>query len=313
MGSRYSVIFLLAIFLSGCRPATAPVTPLDQTQGAPAHVNGTSQTPQTPTPAPDYVAQIRNAQYQLGTPDSLQVVQLVDGQFEQGTPGGADFISVRVTDFVISGDLKADGVNEIVALISENYGGTGVFVFVVVFVNVNGVLTFQTSSIVDDRPQLNALAIENNEILLDTTIHGFEDPGCCPALRTTRHYRLAEGGQLDMTDYTTFTADSKPRTIAIESPINGSEVFSSVPIKGSVAIAPFENNLAYRIYDVSGIELSAGPISVTAPDLGAPGTFDALIPLGKVLSGAVIRIEVQDINGQDGSLLAMDSVELVVK
>jgi hypothetical protein len=32
-----------------------------------------------------------------------------------------------------------------------------------------------------------------------------------------------------------------------------------------------------------------------------------------VLSGAVIRLEVQDISAADGSLLAMDSVELVVK
>jgi hypothetical protein len=86
-----------------------------------------------------------------------------------------------------------------------------------------------------------------------------------------------------------------------------------VPIKGKVAIAPFENNLAYRIYDVSCIELSAGPISVSATDPGTPGTFEALIPLGSVLSGALIRIEVQDLSAKDGSLLAMDSVELVVK
>ena len=311
MVSRYSMIFLLAIFLSECRPATPPPT------APPALATGTSveQTlaPQTPTPAPDYVAQVRNAQYQLGTPDSLKVIQFVDGQFEQGTPGGADFISVDVTDFVATGDLDADGVNEVAALISENYGGTGVFVFLAVYATVNGALTFQTSSIVDDRPQLNALSIENNEIFLDATIHGFEDPGCCPALRTTRHYRLAEGGQLDMTDYTTFTPDGSPRTITIESPDNGTEVFSSVQIKGSVAIAPFENNLTYSIVDFGGVELSRGAISVTAPDPGVPGTFEAIIPLGNILSGAVIKLEVQDISAADGSLFAMDSVELVVK
>jgi hypothetical protein len=87
----------------------------------------------------------------------------------------------------------------------------------------------------------------------------------------------------------------------------------SIQVKGNVDIAPFENNLAYRIYDVGGVELSAGAISVSAPDPGAPGVFDATIPLGKILSGAVIRIEVQDINAADGSFFAMDSVELVVK
>ena len=56
-------------------------------------------------------------------------------------------------------------------------------------------------------------------------------------------------------------------------------------LQGKVAIAPFENNLVYRIYDISGIELSAGAIPVTAPDLGAPGTFESIVPLGRALSG----------------------------
>ena len=221
-------------------------------------------------------------------------------------------ISVSVTDFVAVGDLNADGTNEVAVLVSENYGGTGVFVFLAVYTNENGTLTFQNSTMVDDRPQLTALSIENGEIFLDAVIHGLDDPMCCPTLRTTRHYRFVDN-QLDMTDYATFTPDDKPRTITIDIPANGTEVFTSVPIKGKVAIAPFENNLVYRIYDVSGIELSAGSISVSAADPGAPGTFEALISLGSILSGTLIRIEVQDLSAADSSLLAMDSLELVVK
>ncbi|MDQ3004656.1 MAG: Gmad2 immunoglobulin-like domain-containing protein, partial [Chloroflexota bacterium] len=110
-----------------------------------------------------------------------------------------------------------------------------------------------------------------------------------------------------------FTPDARPRTITITAPASGTETYSSIQIRGNVAIAPFENNLVYRIYDVSGIELSVGALSVSAADLGAPGTFDTIIPIGSALSGAVIRLEVQDISAADGSLLAMDSVELVVK
>jgi hypothetical protein len=261
---------------------------------------------------PEEAKKVLNAQYQLGATDALQVVQLTDGKFEQGTQGGADSISVAVSDFIAVGDLNADGANEVAALVSENYGGTGVFVFLAVYTNENGSLTFQNSTMVDDRPQLKTLSIQSGEIFLDTVIHGADEPMCCPTLRTTRHYRFVDN-QLDMTDYATFTPAGKPRTIMIESPANGSEVFTSVPIKGKVATAPFENNLAYRIYDVSGIELSAGPISVSAPTPGAAGTFEGLIPLGNILSGALIRIEVQDLSAADGSLLAMDSVELVVK
>ena len=85
-----------------------------------------------------------------------------------------------------------DGKDEVAALVSENYGGTGVFVFLAVYADVNGTLTFQTSTMVDDRPQLNALSIENGEIFLDAVIHGPDEPMCCPTLRTTRHYRLVE-------------------------------------------------------------------------------------------------------------------------
>jgi hypothetical protein len=50
-------------------------------------------------------------------------------------------------------------------------------------------LHFLTSAIVDDRPQLNSISIEDNEVFLDATIHGPDEPMCCPTLRSTRHYR----------------------------------------------------------------------------------------------------------------------------
>lgn len=308
-----NLLLLLPILLFGCRPATPPPTQSDQTQDTPSPVIEATSVPAATSPAvPEEAKKILNGQYQLGASDALQVVQLKDGKFEQGTQGAADSISVAVSDFMAVGDLNSDGTNEVAALVSENYGGTGVFVFLAVYANENGTLTFQNSTMVDDRPQLKALSIENSEIFLEAVIHGPDEPMCCPTLRTTRHYRFADN-QLDMTDYATFTPDGKPRTITIESPANSTEVFTSVPIKGKVAIAPFENNLAYRIYDISGIEVSAGPVSVSASNAGGAGTFEALIPLGNVLSGTLIRIEVQDLSAADGSLLAMDSVELVVK
>ena len=312
MVSRTSLIFLLGVFLIGCRPATPPPTLSDQTQTTPGPVIEATSVPATSTSVPEEAKKVLDAPYQLGATDAFQVVQLADGKFEQGTQGSTDSISVAVSDFIAVGDLNADGTNEVAALVSENYGGSGVFVFLAVYTNENGTLTFQNSTMVDDRPQLMALSIQSGEIFLDAVIHGADEPMCCPTLRTTRHYRFVDN-QLDMTDYATITSAGKPRTITIESPGNGTEVFTSVPIKGKVAIAPFENNLAYRIYDVSGIELSAGPISVAVSTPGAPGTFEALIPLGNILSGALIRIEVQDLSAADGSLLAMDSVELVVK
>jgi hypothetical protein len=77
---------------------------------------------------------------------------LTDGKFEQGAPGSDEYISITVTDFTARGDLDGDGLEEYAALVAENYGGTGVFVFLVVFSDVDGRLIFQTSIGVDDRP-----------------------------------------------------------------------------------------------------------------------------------------------------------------
>lgn len=299
-----AVPLLFILILIGCAPAspTGTVAPPPEA----------TLIPDTSTPAPDYVAQIRNAQYQLGLSDGLRVVQLTDGKYETGAPGSADYISVTALEFAARGDLNNNGIDEFAVVVAEDYGGTGVFVFIAVYAEVNGQLVFQTSTLVDDRPAINALSIENGEVFLDAITHASEDPFCCPTLRNERHYRLINN-QLQLTDYVTFTPDARSRTITIESPANGAEVFSSVQIRGTVAIAPFENTLAYRIYDAGGVELSAGSLLVSAPDLGAPGTFNETILLGNILSGATIHIEIQDISAKDGSLLAMDSVELVVK
>lgn len=298
-------IIILGLLLASCRSFASDFP-------TPVSASEPTSLPETSTPSPDYVSLLRNAEYQLGFVDSLRVVQLTDGKFEQGTPGSEDYMVVNVTDFTARGDLNSDGFDEYAAVIAENYGGSGVFAFLVVFANVNDRPIYKAATFVDDRPQLGGLSIDDGEIFLDATTHKSNDPMCCPTLQTARHYRLVNN-QLEMTDYSTYTPDGRPRTVTIETPVNGTEVFGSIPIKGNVSIAPFENNLVYRIYDVGGVELSVGSITINAPDLGAPGTFEQTILLGNILSGAAVRIEVQDVSAEDGSLLAMDSVELVVK
>lgn len=309
MVRRNTLTLFLVLLLSGC--VTAPPTPT----AAPV-----TDTPPTPMPTtapvdvgPTFVGRLRNAQYQLGIPNTLQTVQLTDGVYQSGVASGPDFVSVNVLNNVASGDLNGDGKDEVAALIAENYGGSGTFVFLAVYADVNGTLTFQTSLMIDDRPSVNAMSIDNGEIFLDVVVHGADDPFCCPTLHTARHYHLTKINQLDLVDYATFTPAGDPRTITIEAPPNGSQAVGSIQVRGKVAIAPFENTLAYRIYDIGGIEIVAGSINVNAPDLGAPGTFDAVIKLGNILSGAVVRLEIQDLSAKDGSLLGMDSVELVVK
>jgi hypothetical protein len=267
-----------------------------------------------PTTAPTLsLDQLKNAQYQLGTRDDHAVVQLVDGIYKQGTDATTlDFAYIALTDKVAFGDLNGDGVDEAAAMFLENYGGTGNFGLLAIYSNVNGLPVFLTSVLIDDRPMINGISIENGEVFLDAVTHGFDDGACCPTLQTTRRYVLMNN-QLHMVNYTTNAPDGQKHEINITTPMNGTEASGSVQVSGTVSIAPFENTLSYSVYDEAGNQYTSGPLPVTAADPGAPGTFDAAFTLEGIPAGTTVYIEIQDVNAADGSWLAMDAVKLLVK
>lgn len=303
---KYLVFMFITVLLVGCGFTSSSPTAVP--------VSNTLTPTVTPTPVPGYIAKIRNAEYQLGAADFPKMVQLVEGKYQQGSPGDTNYVSVVVMDYITQGVYDDQGSEGYAALVVENYGGSGSFIFLALYVDENGTPKFKTSILVEDRAQINELKMQDHAIYLDAVIHGSQDPMCCPTQRTTRHYRLdPNSGQLVMTDYVTFTPEGKPRTITIEAPANRDEVYSSVQFRGSVSIAPFENNLTYRIYSTGNVVLAEGSIQVSADQPGGPGTFNSVIVLGNILSGATIRVEIEDINAQDGSLFSMNSVDLVVQ
>jgi Immunoglobulin-like domain of bacterial spore germination len=302
------------LFLAAC--SASQTSSADQVTPEAATVAPAISTAAKPTPLPDIPGispgQVRNSEYQLGFPDQPRTVQLVDGKYEEGAPSDTDYISVTMTDFIVRGDLNGDGENEAVAIVAENYGGSGTFVFLAVYQYLNEEAVFLTSIFLDDRPMINALSVEDGKIFVDAVVHASDDPMCCPTLRTNRHY-LLNGVNLTLTDYNTLTPDGEPRAITIESPVEGAQVSGIIRLFGNITIPPFENNLVYRVYDLGGVELSAGPVNVEATGSGAMGTFEKAIDLGNILTNTTIRIQVEDRNAADGSLFAMDSVVLQVR
>ena len=315
--SKKGRLFLLVstLLLAGAcsmfhTPTPDPPTPF------PATATFVIPTPVVPTPLPDMPGisprDVRNSEYQLGFSDQVRSVQLTGGQYQEGSLSGTDYVSVSVTDFIVPGDLTGDGENEAVAVVAENYGGSGTFVFLAVYQFINDEAVFLTSIFLDDRPLIKNLAIENGEIFVDVIIHDRNDPMCCPTLETTRRY-LLNGVNLILINYTTETPTGEARMITIQAPVEGAQVSGIVRLFGDVSVAPAENNLVYRIFDLGGVELSAGPVTVDAPDLGAPGTFEKAIDLGNIITNTTVRIQVEDRNAADRTLFAMDSVLLQVR
>lgn len=310
---RFSLI-VGVLFLAACSALQASTA--DQSTSEAVTVTPVFPTREPPTPLPDIPGispeQVRNSEYQLGFLDQIRTVPLKDGQYEEGSPAGTDFVSVSVTDFIARGDLNGDGENEAVAIVAENYGGSGTFVFVAVYQYINDEAVFLTSIFLDDRPLINALAVEDGEIFIDATVHQPDDPMCCPTLATTRHYLLS-GFNLILTDYSTWTPSGELRQITIEAPVDTAQVSGIIRLSGKITIAPFENNLVYRVYDLGGVELSAGSIMVKTIGLGAPGEFEKAVDLGNILTNTIVRVVVEDRNAADNSLFAMDSVFLQVR
>ncbi len=287
--------FLLVLFLAACAPAAT---------GTPAPVQPTVAAPLT-------AETVRNAQVFLTTltNDVAIPYQLKDGRFQKGTdPSGASYADIKLLDQMAFGDLNGDGVGDAVALIAENYGGTGVFVSLLAFVNEDGAPVQKAALGIDDRPVIGSLAFENNgEVTLEATLHTAQDPMCCPSQGTRQQFRLY-GSRWVRLAYASQTPSGQWRSITVTAPASASPSEGRVEITGTVTIAPFENNLSWHLVDEKGNELAAGPVPVTAMDMGAPGTFKVTVPLDHVKAGSLAWIEIRDLSAADGSLLAMDSV-----
>jgi hypothetical protein len=270
-------------------------------------------TAETPTVPALTVESLGNAEYTLpGFGSAIHSYQFVDGKYNAGgDPSGSEYASLSLLDYYAFGDLNEDGVDDAAVLIAENYGGSGVFVSVNAVLNENGQPHHAASYLVDDRPQIKALEIRDGRIFLDAVIHGTDDAMCCPTFPVTQTFQLI-GNSLTLVRFTSQTPGGQERAITIESPSEGADAGGALVISGQVTIAPFENTLTYRVFNEQGNELTAGPITVDAPDFGAPGTFTVTLDASAFPIGR-IRIVIADLSAADGSVLALDSVMVVVK
>ena len=261
-----------------------------------------------PTSLPALLAgQVQNSTYRLNIDPRGLEVQLTDGQYQSTDPN--DPIYVSMSEVMGLGDIDGDGLGDAAAIVGENYGGSGVFVSLVIYLLEGGMPVQAQAAAIDDRPNIQAVSIQDGQVIVEGLIHGFSDPGCCPSMPVIRTYRLV-GESLVLLQQIQVLEDGRQRAITITTPAQGSQAADSVRLTGEVTISPFENNLVYILYDAQNNELERGPFAVTSDGMGGPGTFDNTISLGSVPAGQVFRIELQDNSMADGSILALAAVVL---
>jgi hypothetical protein len=297
------VLCLLASLLAGCNLPT--VTPIPS-----ATVTSLQPSPTATATQPPALSLDTFKNFTFFAPTYKKDVTLVNGKYQAGS--GADYFLASLQEKAAFGDLNGDGQSDAALLLAENGGGSGVFVSLIVFLNQNGKPVQAGDMLIDDRPKVDSLAIQDGQITLEGVIHGPNDPMVSPTLAVKETYHVQEK-TLVLSRLATKPEKGDWRSIQIESPANGSAASGSVQIKGSMPIAPFENNLSIKLYDAQGNQLFEGPFAVKSQDVGGPATFDNTLDLGPAAGQATVRLELTDVSAANGAPIAIDSVTLVLK
>jgi hypothetical protein len=263
-----------------------------------------------PPPAELTVDSLLNATYDIsdfyGSPYS---VTLVNGAYASGSdPLAPGYVGVTISDLIAFGDLNYDGVADAAVILGINTGGTGFFTYIAAVLNISGAPVHAASVYIDDRPMIDSLTIFAGEILAQTTIHGADDPMCCPSKPVEQGYRLYNGNQLVLTRWAGQTPGGTPRQINVTSPADLAVVVYPFTVTGSVTVGPFENTLAYNIYAPDNTYVTGGSVMTDSPNPGDPGNFS--LPVDLTMAGVfgLVRIEFIEYSMADGSVMTLDSV-----
>lgn len=115
-------------------------------------------------------------------------VTLTNGTFERDVPG--DRFYVEMLPEIVYGDLNGDGVTDAAAVITHNYGGSGVFLELEAVLQTADGLKQAASHSLGDRTVLKKLTIADGAIKVDAVVHAEDDPMCCPTKHVAMSFRL---------------------------------------------------------------------------------------------------------------------------
>lgn len=171
------ILLVLVLILGGCGPASSSGTKVA---------------------AAFALETLQNAEYQTQwTPEGM--VQLENGEYRApAAPGSASEIVVALTEHVAVGELNGEHVAAVILYSSG--GGSGTFYELHVMVERDGQPQDIAWMQLGDRVQINSLAIEDSEIVVDMVTHGPDDPMCCPTQQVVQAYTLQGDALVQTTD-----------------------------------------------------------------------------------------------------------------
>lgn len=171
-------------------PATDPAYPAPAEQAAASQAQGGVTLQSLP-----------NQRYNIplldqALPENGSLVQLQDGSFEQRYADSASGVQVRFVQGQ-TGDLNGDGLEDAVAILAVNTGGSGTFInLAALLASAEGAHPLP-AVFLGDRVQIKALDIQAGQVVVKLLTQGVDDPQCCPSEEATKTFVL--GGDLLLT------------------------------------------------------------------------------------------------------------------
>jgi hypothetical protein len=319
-----------ACFAGGCG-AEAPVTTLQASVSTTTTAGTPSTLPTVTTAAGLTLDQVRNAELVLQYNQDPITFALaggvaLNGQSLLGSPGPVE-VQAAMSDLVAFGDLDGDGVGDAVIAVGVGRGATSgdavmegssdVTQFIVALLSNGGRPVQAGYHLIGPGAAVTDLSITDATITVAAFVPAPEEPAGRPAGLVTVGLRLpldpGATGQLLHVGQTSETPAGEVRAIAITSPAPGATVSVPCIIKGTITIAPFENNLELNAYTADLTQRAMAPVMVKSAGLGAPGTFEVTLTLSPPGTSGLIFVTIADRSAVDGSILALASLQLVVK
>ena len=117
--------------------------------------------------------------------------RLEDGAASVKPPEEEMEMSVWFSSGFINVDLDGDGLKDAIGGITENFeGGSGFFNSLDIFLNRNGSPFHAASYSIGDRETADSLRVIGNILDVFFTVHGPDDPSCCPKVIQERKLRF---------------------------------------------------------------------------------------------------------------------------
>jgi hypothetical protein len=136
-------------------------------------------------------SKVKNYKYYLTFPK--RYVQLKAGKYEEGRDPD-NYLNVKLIGYVID-DLDGNGTDDAVAILESTPMGSGNFFELTTLVaDTEDDFIRQTNSIIlGDRIIIDSFSSKSGKIVLKMTVHGPDDPSCCPSKKIIGQFGLTDG------------------------------------------------------------------------------------------------------------------------